>query len=241
MKLWIVLVPIVALALGCAMTSPAPQEPPAVPPLTLAADEWRAIDRLIVITDASGSMSSAGTFPEAKEITQNLISALPDANIRGRAPGPYQAGSIAFGGDDRIVSPLATFDRGALASAAGQMKLLGGSDPLTPLDAVVDEAREALLGQPGGAALIIISDGKPQSPNTALEAAQDLVASVPDGVCIHAVHTGDDAKGRKLLARLTGLTECGSVLEAASLDSPAAYTEFTRAVFVSSPPGRWMP
>lgn len=234
MKRYMACIGTLAVALGCATPPPAPKDPRAVAPLTLSEDERRIIDRLIIISDASGSMSSAGTFPEVKAITQDLVSALPDADVRGRTAGPYQAGFIGFGGDERIVSPLAEFERSALVSAAARLKLLGGPRPLTPLDGVIDEAREAFSRQPGGAALIIISDGKPQVPGATLAAAQNLIASVPAGVCIHTVHTGSDADGRDLLARLARLTACGSVREGASLNGPGAYTAFTHQIFVGA-------
>jgi OOP family OmpA-OmpF porin len=62
------------------------------------------------------------------------------------------------------------------------------------------------------------------------------VASVPDGVCIHAVQSGGDPRGAEFLGRLTGLSDCGSLRDADAVGNPALFENFVRAVFAGAAP-----
>jgi OOP family OmpA-OmpF porin len=226
------------MAMGCATSLPT-QPPLAVAPLTLSASEWRVVDHVIVITDASGTMYANRTFPEAKSLTQTFVAAMPAADVRGMRPGSYRAGSIGFGGNARIIAPLATFDRAALASKAESLEPLGfvlGMGGLTPLRAVLEESQEWLAGSSGRAALVLFTDGLPNSEGRSLAAAERLVASVPGEVCIHAVQTGTDPAGTRFLERLTGLTDCGSLHDAEAVGNPAMFENFARLVLVGAAP-----
>ncbi len=222
------------LALVAAACAQLPErEPLSVSQLTLEENEWRVADNVIVVTDASFSMYRGGSFPEAKALTRSFIASMPDPSARARRPGQYAAGSIAFGGSERTIVPLSDFDRQTLAQTSAELDLLGSSLPNTPLDRVLDEAREALDGRSGSAAIVIFSDGRPNSPEAALAAAQELAASVPDGACIHTVQTGDDPQGAELLASLANVTECGTSRNASTVGAPHELTAFTRRVMVA--------
>jgi OOP family OmpA-OmpF porin len=228
----------VLVALGCA--TPLPTQPPlAVAPLTLPSSEWRVVDQVIVVTDASGTMYLNRNFPEAKSLTQTFVAAMPAADVRAMRPGDYRAGSIGFGGDDRITAPLAAFDRAALADKAAGLRTLGSIDGMggrTPLHAVLTEIQGWLVGSSGKAALVLFTDGLPDSEERSMAAAERLVASVPDGVCIHAVQSGGDPRGAEFLGRLTGLSDCGSLREADAVGDPARFQDFARAVFAGAAP-----
>lgn len=229
---------IALLALGCAARLPT-QPPLAVAPLALSRGEWRVVDQVVVVTDASGTMYLNRTFPEAKSLTQTFVAAMPEADVRSVRPGGYRAGSIGFGGDDRIAAPLVAFDRAALADKAASLRTLGSIDGMggrTPLHAVLGEIQGWLAGSRGRAALVLFTDGLPDSEERSMAAAERLVASVPDGVCIHAVQSGDDPRGAEFLARLTGLTDCGSLRDADAVGDPARFEDFARAVFAGAAP-----
>lgn len=225
---------IAALALACA--KPLPSEPPLpISPLSLAADEQRVTDQVVIVTDASGTMYARRTFPLAKALTQSFVAGMPDANVRSARPGPYEAGLVSFGGEERITHDLAAFDRAGLAETAASLRILGDIDGMggtTPYRHVLPEIEAWLAGKSAQSALVIISDGLPDLPDRALAAGEALAASYGGTLCFHTVQTGDDPAGTEFLTALAALTPCGSHRMASSVRDPGAFTGLVRDVFV---------
>lgn len=221
-------------ALGC--TSIPDKAPIQTGPVSVTGEDWRVTDNVILITDASGTMWMKKTFPDAKALTRSFVSAMPSSEARAAQPGNYNTGLIGFGGDDRKSTALSPFDRGRLASTAANLEIMGdisGMGGTTPYAAVLTEATQQLQGKSGRAALVIFSDGVPDSEEAAMYAAQRLVKSYPDEVCIHAVHTGDDPEGYAFLDRLTRLTSCGSIRAASSIGSGPEVQRFASTVMLA--------
>jgi OOP family OmpA-OmpF porin len=226
------------VAFGCA--SLPPQQPLGAGPVQLSDGEWRVVEHVLVLTDASGTMYLRKTFPEAKAVTQDLVAALPDTGVRAENPESYEVGLIGFGGTERAIAPLAPFNRGAVSSVADDLDLLGsvrfGKGGNTPMHAVLGEVAAALQGRRGTVALVIISDGVADSPEAGQRAAQALVAGYPDEICIHTVQVGDDLAGTAFLANLAGTTPCGSARAASSVRDVNAFNRFAHNVVAGSAP-----
>jgi OOP family OmpA-OmpF porin len=224
------------VAVGCA--KPLPSQPPlSVGPVQMSSSEWRVVDHVVVVTDASGTMYARRTFPEAKALAQSFVAAMPDAGARSESSAGYEAGLVGFGGSARITAPLAPFDRSALASVAQDLTILGSIDGMggtTPLHAVLSQIQVALEGRRGPAAVVIFSDGLADSPEGTQRAAQSLIETYPDRVCIHTVHVGGDPKGADLLTRLSGMTECGSARTASSVQDITTFQRFAHTVFAGT-------
>jgi OOP family OmpA-OmpF porin len=234
MRLQVGIALIAALTLGCSAKQLPPESPLSVSPLQFKSGEVRVPDQVIVITDASGTMYEHGTFPLAKALTQTFIAAMPEASAPAARSGGYSAGLISFGGDERIGAGLAPFNRSALASTASSYQLLGelgGFGGRTPYHSVLLEARNQLAGKSANSAVVIFSDGIPDSEVDAMVSAKALVAAYNGNVCIHTVQTGDDPAGTAFLDRLSKLTGCGSARTAASVRDSAAFMQFTHQVF----------
>ena len=199
-----------------------------VEPLAASQQEMRATDHIVVITDGSATMTQEANFPEARALAQSLIAAMPEADER-----TYRAGLINFGGDARDTAPLADFDRAALSDKAAWISPLGvPGNATTPLDAVLGEVQDELAGSQGRAAIVILSDGLPNSEEQSLEAARSLIASHNGDVCIHTVHTGMDQAGQAFLKELSELTRCGSTRSGASLSTASDMQGFERDIFM---------
>jgi OOP family OmpA-OmpF porin len=225
------------VAVGC---SSLPERAPIqTEPLQLGANEWRVTDHVIVVTDASGTMWANQTFPDAKALTRSFVAAMPEAGAPAERPGGYAAGAVGFGGDDRNTAPLAPFDRPALAAKAASFEIMGdisGTGGTTPLDAVIREAAASLEGRSGQAALVVFSDGLPDCEVSTLGAAEKLIASRADPVCIHTVQTGTDPAGAAFLKRLSDLTNCGSQRNGDELTTGHEVQQLARVVFVGPAP-----
>jgi outer membrane protein OmpA-like peptidoglycan-associated protein len=239
MKLALPLVLVVSLIAACRTALP-PEQPVAVSPLTLAEGEWRVIDYLVVVTDASFSMYEERTFPTARALTQSFIASLPEADVRAKRGGNYSAGLVGFGGEGRKSSPLTLLDREALSSTASGLQIMGLPRAYTPLDVVLGEVGDALgsgvAQKRGSAAIVLFSDGHPDSEERAIAAAEGVIAVVPDGVCFHTVHLGSDPAGAAFLTRLSRLTGCGSARDSGGLGSGGALSGFARSVLIDTAP-----
>jgi OOP family OmpA-OmpF porin len=202
-----------------------------------SANEWRVPSQAVVIADASGTTYMAETFPYVKALTQSFVKAMPEGNTRAKISGNYQATLIGFGGKDRIVSPLAPFNRSALASKADSLRILGdlhGYGGETPFRNVFAEVEAALKNTVDVAAVVIFSDGLADVESVAMDAAKSLVESHMGKVCFHTVHVGDDADGARFLKAVSALTSCGSAREMADVWDANNFMKFTHAVFAGS-------
>jgi outer membrane protein OmpA-like peptidoglycan-associated protein len=241
MKIKLGLILLVATCVaGCGAKTASSPGPTSVNPLQFAANEWRVPSQAIVVTDASGTMYQHKTFPFAKTLTQAFVKSMPEGNTRAKVPGNYDASSIGFGGDERIVSALAPFNRSALAGKADSLRLLGdinGMGGTTPLHDVFAEIHDALASKSGVAAIVIFSDGMPQDESASMEAARWVVGAYAGDVCIHTVHLGGDSEGARHLAELAALTKCGSTRELADVWSADNLMSFTHDVFAGAASG----
>lgn len=232
-KLGFILLAAVCVA-GCGAKSASSPGPTAVNSLQFAANEWRVPSQAIVVTDASGTMYQHDTFRFGKTLTQAFVKSMPEGNTRAKVSGNYDASLIGFGGDERIVSALAPFNRSALAGKADSLRLLGDINQMggtTPLHSVFAEIHDALAGKSGVAAIVIFSDGVPQDTTASMETARWVVATYAGDVCIHTVHLGDDSDGARHLAELAALTKCGSTRELADVWSSDNLMRLTHDVF----------
>jgi outer membrane protein OmpA-like peptidoglycan-associated protein len=111
-----------------------------------------------------------------------------------------------------------------------------GTGGTTPLDAVIREAAASLEGRSGQAALVVFSDGLPDNEAATLRAAQALIASRADPVCIHAVQSGTDPAGHAFLKRLSDLTNCGSLRNEGTVTTAYEVQQLARVVFAGPAP-----
>jgi len=230
---------LLVVAVGCAKPWPK-VEPVRMDPLVPTASEWRVVDHVIVITDASWTMNAEALFPEASAITRSIVVAMPEPDSSAKGSPDYRASLIAFGGNERLRVPHAPFERTTLLLKADEIRPLG--DPpfggSTPLADVIDEAAKSLSGQRGAAAVVIIGDGIADDDAAAIEATRSLVSGRPDPVCIHAIHSGESVEGKVVLERMVALStnRCGSLRPASSVRDARSVEAFERQVFLDRAP-----
>jgi outer membrane protein OmpA-like peptidoglycan-associated protein len=239
------------LVLACAKPWP-DVKPIQTAPVAQKDSEWRVTDQVVVIADASGTMSREALLPEARAVAQSFIAGMPRADVPAKQAKTYEVSLIGFGGGDRITALHNQIDgldsvpegvvrhRDQLQWEAANLHPLpaaaGGGT--TPLADVLGEASATLEGKRGQAAVLVISDGIADDPVASLEAGRALVAGYPDGVCIHTVHVGDNAEGRAHLGELAALSTdgCGSARDSEAVRDVAALDGLERDVFFGAAP-----
>jgi OOP family OmpA-OmpF porin len=230
----------VALTVACAGKPLPDQQPYAVSPVRFSADQWREVDNIVILSDASGSQYHNKTLPESKALTRSFIASLPDSSQRARDSRNYNAGLVIFGGEDRVVVPLAAFDRPALSTAAAGIQPLGeihDRGGMTPLAQVFGEVSTSLEGRRGKTAVILFSDGIADDADDALTAAQAMLEAYSGPICFHGVQAGDSESGRQFLRTLSELSSpCGSFNTEGSLASAAKLDAYTVGLLAGAAP-----
>jgi OOP family OmpA-OmpF porin len=215
-------------AAGCSTSTPY-QQPFAAQPVVLGAGEELAVDRLIVLFDASGSIHPKKVFPGEKAWVESFVQGMPD--------GQYESTIRSFGGDDRRGAQLAPFNREGMAAGANGLELIGED---SPLDAVLLELADQLEDAGGRTAVVVVTDGIPNQPayggpaEPTLAAGRKLIEKSKGSVCYHTVLAGDEPGGRALLEALSALTDCGSFRLSSSVSDGASLASFERDVFVTA-------
>lgn len=215
-------------ALACASSHKT--TPINAPVLVPGANESVKIDQLIVLVDASNSVSRRTLFRDEKALVESFARSMPK--------GDYETGSIAFGGFDRTTAPLEEFDRSRVVAEAAEIKHL---DEGTPIHRAISEAGDALKGKRGQAAVVLYSDGQLTSeggkeidPQLALDAVKALRKNYAGKVCLHTVQIGSDPEGGAFLRQLAGASECGSSRTLEGVTTVASLSQFEREVFLGA-------
>jgi OOP family OmpA-OmpF porin len=221
---------LLAAGLGACASTP-PPAPFAAQVLEPGPGERVVVDQVLLVTDASGSMTAGPEYGRAKAFTRSFVDGMPN--------GSYGAGAIAFGGPERTRVPVRGFQREGLAAWARDIPEFGNTTPLTT---VIREAGSALPATGGHAALVVVSDGLPMGNGVrsdapgALAAARKVSASRSGRLCIHTVHVGDAPEGAAFLRSLADLTGCGSASEENGLRSAQALLGLQRTIFLGAAP-----
>ncbi len=217
-------------AVACATPQPAP--PIDAPVLEPTARETIVIDQLVVLLDASSSVSRDTVFRDQRNLAESFARSAPS--------GDYETAVITFGGFRRETAEPAAFDRGRLVAATGGASHLSEG---SPIHKAIGEAGGLIEGKSGRAAVLLYSDGvltseggKDLDPQLALDAATELARARDGNVCFHAVQTGNDPAGADLLRAIAGTTECGTFRARDGVTSVAALQQFEREVFLGASP-----
>lgn len=212
-----------AWSAGCATKTVPYQKPISANPPTGDV----AVTQAVNILDASGSHEAE--FAQGKATLESLVGVMPN--------GSYSAGNIVFGGLERDATGMSKFDRAKLASNANRASFMQGSTPV--FEIIENDLTSSIGSTPGRAAIVLISDGQVTdyvgrggADGRTLDAARALVASRSGETCFHTVLTGKSPAGKKLMADLAGVTNCGSARTASSLESASALEKFSRDVYL---------
>jgi OOP family OmpA-OmpF porin len=215
-----------ALVAGCQTFSRASRLD--VGPVVLAGNEQIIRDQLIILVDASGSMSASRDFAYEKALVEAFVAAMP-------ADG-YQSGLDAFAGvsgSHWLIQPLTQFDRQTMVEAADSLEPLGS---LTPLGRAIRSQRWEMAGKGGRGALLVFSDGMATEPEQVLPACRDLKEVHGGELCIYTVQIGDSARGQKLLQDMATVNGCGKYYDGDTLNSAEAMHALVREIFIGTRP-----
>lgn len=216
---------------GCA-TQQAVRQPPPFQVQPLVKEMWRQkADNLIIVLDASASMSESYNGYEKFDIGRRMVSrfnkTMPDLafKVALRSFGH----SLAYSYKSTVpVYGLSDYSRDGIAAALAEIVPAGGPSPMEKsFKAVADD----LKATQGKIAMVVVSDGKDMN-DASLKAAMDLNARYGDRLCLYTVLIGDDPAGRTLLSRISNVTGCGQAITADDVNTGSAMAEFVTTVLL---------
>jgi OOP family OmpA-OmpF porin len=231
----------VALLLSGCYAQKATQPIPAFTLTPFSANDYvSSIDNFVIILDASSSMGDLykgnEKFDMAVQIVNRMNQTLPELGQNGalrsfgHSPAISDKKTVLFYGMEK-------YSTKALGEKLKKISEAGGTSPMhTALDA---SGKEELKSVSGKTAVIIISDGQPESslesPIT-LKAAQALKDQLGAGLCYYPIFVGDNEKGAVLMDEIARIGKCGFSSNADNLLTNAGMAKFVEDVFLTKKP-----
>lgn len=231
----------VALLLSGCYAQKATQPIPAFTLTPFSANDYvSSIDNFVIVLDVSSSMGDLykgnEKFDMAVQIVNRMNQTLPELGQKGalrsfgHSPAVSDKNTVLFYGMEK-------YSTKALSEKLKKISEAGGTSPMhTALDA---SGKEELKSVSGKTAVIIISDGQPESdlesPIT-LKAAQALKDQLGEGLCYYPIFIGDDKKGAVLMDEIARIGKCGFSSNADNLLTNAGMAKFVEDVFLTKKP-----
>jgi OOP family OmpA-OmpF porin len=231
----------VALLLSGCYAQKATQPIPAFTLTPFSANDYvSSIDNFVIVLDASSSMGDLykgnEKFNMAVQIVNRMNQTLPELGQNGalrsfgHSPAVSDKNTVLFYGMEK-------YSTKALGEKLKKISEAGGTSPMhTALDA---SGKEELKSVSGKTAVIIISDGQPESslesPIT-LKAAQALKDQLGAGLCYYPIFIGDNEKGAVLMDEIARIGKCGFSSNADNLLTNAGMAKFVEDVFLTKKP-----
>jgi OOP family OmpA-OmpF porin len=189
------------------------------------------VDNLLVVLDASSSMghlyNGFRKYDLASGVVERLNQTLPGLDLTTGLRSFGHAASITKA-PTMLASGMAAYTKQVLTEGLAQVPKAGGVSPLE--DALV-AAGEELGSLKGKTALMVISDGADMGW-APLAAAEGLVKTHGDNLCIQTVQVGDDPAGTALLEKMAAASSCGGFQNADAILTSAGMAGFVQNVFL---------
>lgn len=231
----------VALMLSGCYAQKATQPIPAFTLSPFSANDYvSSIDNFVIILDASSSMGDLykgnEKFDMAVQIVNRMNQTLPELGQNG-ALRSFGHSPAVSGKNTVLFYGMEKYSTKALGEKLKKISEAGGTSPMhTALDASGQEELKAVSGK---TAVIIISDGQPESslesPIT-LKAAQALKDKMGAGLCYYPIFVGDNEKGVVLMDEIARIGKCGFSSNADNLLTNAGMAKFVEDVFLTKKP-----
>ena len=242
-----VIVPLVS-ATGLALLSGCTTQPTTYPSFTAApvAQNTSTLaykqktDTVFVILDSSsstnasydGDSSGASKFDVQKQFLYRLNKTIPSNINLSTGLQSFGSGSCLGWSTTKLDQDISRYSESNFQSGLDQAACAGGG---TPLNRAIEEAAPILDSAPGNIALLIISDGQ-QVPADTLAEAQALESKFGNRLCIYSVWVGNDydRDGQFVLQELSNISNCGTSVNVADLQSSSAMANYTEEMLFTS-------
>lgn len=227
MKVWPLILMVFAL-MACATPQPMA---PFTPDKIDAQGYSQKVDNLLVILDASSSMSHLYNgyrkYDLATGVVERLNQTLPELKMTAGLRSLGHAASITKD-PTMLTSGMAPYTKDILTSGLAKVSKAGGA---SPLDDALNAASQELEGLEGTTALLVISDGTDLGMGP-VTAAEGLVKTYGDKLCIQTILVGNDPAGMDLMGKIAAQSTCGGSQNADAILTSGGMAGFVQNVFI---------
>lgn len=235
-----------SLLAGCASTSAphfAPFTPQPVPRSAQGKNLPPAIDRLMILVDASSSMddiyepgglqaqSTITEFAAARELLRRLFLTIPDVDLAVGLDTFGFGRCLPWNFTDLHV-PIQRFSRSLALDALDGLQCAGDGPTLVR---AIEAAANQLATAGGRSALLLISDGE-QPRSGLVQRIREMKRRFKGSLCVHTVWVGNlEQSGKSLMAELPEVAGCGQIRSVSEIGGSGAMAEFvSQLIFESS-------
>jgi OOP family OmpA-OmpF porin len=221
-----------ALLISCAMQKRQTAfKPLDLSPKLQAGHYVQKVDNVMIVLDASGSMSEPykrkSKLSIAKEIVSRMNQTIPDVTLSG-ALRTFGQSAWPLSKKTTLTYGPREYTKEGLEEALKTIKLAGGRSPSA---LAIDAASEDLKPTHGDIAVVIVSDGK-EMDNSPVMAAEKMKSLFRDRLCIYTVLVGNDPAGKSLMERVAAAGRCGFSVDADRIASSEDMAGFVEKVFL---------
>jgi OOP family OmpA-OmpF porin len=213
-----------------ACATPQPMAP--FSPEKIDADGYaQKVENLLVVLDASASMghlyNGHRKYDLATGVVERLNQTLPALDLTAGLRSFGHAASISKA-PSMLASGMAPYAKNLLADGLAKVPKAGGNSPLG--DALTAAAEE-LGSLKGKTAMVVISDGTDMGSGP-VTAAEALVSTHGDNLCIQSVQVGADPDGTELMKKIAAASSCGGFQNADMILTSGGMAGFVQNVFI---------
>jgi OOP family OmpA-OmpF porin len=220
-----------SLVIGCAAQKPAVTfQPYDFGPQLRSGQYFQKVDNFLLLMDASGSMGEQYKGRSKLDITKDTAGRMNRTMSALTLKGALRTfgGSISpFKKTTRLVYGLTEYNADGFDSALQSVRRAGGQSPMSM---AMDAAGGDLKSAQGEIAIVIIGDGK-EIDASPITSAIHLKDQLGDGVCIHTVLVGNNAKGKALMEKIAQASRCGFSVSADEIADSEQMAGFVQKVF----------
>lgn len=189
------------------------------------------VNNLLVVLDASSSMdhlyNGFRKYDLATGVVERLNQTLPALDLSAGLRSFGHAASITKA-PTMLTSGMAPYTKKVLTDGLAQVPKAGGVSPLGDALAAAGEELGSLKGK---TALVVISDGTDMGM-APVAAAEGLVKTHGDNLCIQSVQVGDDPAGAALMEKIAAASSCGGFQNADAILTREGMAGFVQKVFL---------
>lgn len=225
-----------AALVGCA-SGPRPEptgfEPVDLRPELAAGHLVPAVDRYLIVLDASGSMGDAYRGRSKLEWAKTAAARIHQGRTGLPIPGAIRTVGDALSPFDERTALVLDFsgygEPGAFSDALAEVDSPVGR---SVLGNAIRAAGADLAGTGGRTALILVTDGLAEDDPVA--AAADLAAAMGDAICIHGIWIGPEGHGLSTLEDVVRVGGCGRVAMVEELETPEGVAGKIEEMFLAA-------
>lgn len=194
-------------------------------PMAASAEMVKKVDNFIVFLDQSGSMAQA----KAPAGHQKLDQAINSVTLLDKVtPELGYTSSVQLFAPFKTVSAPATYKTGSLSAAVAG--IVPPFNHMTPMGDGLSDISPVIGQLSGKTALILYTDGESNKGVDPVAEAKALYSKYGSNLCVHVVSYADTPLGQQTIDGIRALNGCSVVVEAKSLESDAAMTQFAKDV-----------